>query len=254
MTISEILRNSSIEGNVLKLPPQQLERKTYLEVKKALELIGGSWKGGKVSGFVFQQDPTSLVQHIITGHQPNLKKDFQFFETPADLADQMVELLFADSRYFTHSHDVLEPSAGQGALIDAVLRKSPNADIAVFEIMDLNRKILNDKYGDKIYWISSPDNDFLKSRTGDMYDLIIANPPFAKNQDIDHIMHMYANLADGGRMVTLASAHWEFSQNKKETEFRQFLEKVGAVVTKVPEGTFKESGTMISARMIVIDK
>jgi hypothetical protein len=47
MTIQEILKDSTIEGNVLKLPLIQLDRKDYCDVKKSLELIGGKWKSGE---------------------------------------------------------------------------------------------------------------------------------------------------------------------------------------------------------------
>ena len=60
METLEILKNSKVEGNIIKLPQGQLDRQQYLEVKKKLELIGGKWKGGKVMGFVFEEDPTDL--------------------------------------------------------------------------------------------------------------------------------------------------------------------------------------------------
>jgi hypothetical protein len=65
---------------------------------------------------------------------------------------------------------------------------------------------------------------------------------------------MYDCLKDGGRLVTIASRHWETSNNKKETEFRNWLKKVRAKIQKVPSGTFKESGTMIESQILIIDK
>lgn len=43
-TKEQVLQNCTIEGNVVKLPSEQLDRKLYQEVAKALELIGGKWK------------------------------------------------------------------------------------------------------------------------------------------------------------------------------------------------------------------
>lgn len=63
----KVLQNAIVEGNVIKLPPVQLERNIYLEVKKSLESIGGKWKSGKVQGFVFEQDPTELLARIARG-------------------------------------------------------------------------------------------------------------------------------------------------------------------------------------------
>ena len=92
MTKEEVLQKCTVEGNVVKLPNVQLDRNEYLEVKKALELIGGKWKGGKVFGFVFATDPTDLLAEIANGEKQNLKKEFQFFATPEKLADELVEL------------------------------------------------------------------------------------------------------------------------------------------------------------------
>lgn len=53
MEAKEILNQCTVEGNVVKLPGVQLERKKYIEVKKHLELIGGKWKGGVKSKVLF---------------------------------------------------------------------------------------------------------------------------------------------------------------------------------------------------------
>ena len=73
MTVNEIIKDSTIDGNVLKLPNKQLDRKTYIDVKKKLELIGGKWKGGKVMGFVFEQDPTALIDKVVSGDNVYIK-------------------------------------------------------------------------------------------------------------------------------------------------------------------------------------
>lgn len=77
MTKEQVLQNCTVEGNVVKLPSEQLDRKLYQEVAKALELIGGKWKGGKVFGFVFATDPTDLLKEIANGEKRNLKKEFR---------------------------------------------------------------------------------------------------------------------------------------------------------------------------------
>lgn len=79
MTKEEVLQNCTIEGNIVKLPNEQLDRKLYQEVAKSLELIGGKWKGGKVQGFVFTLDPTELLNQISGGEQRNLKKGVPIF-------------------------------------------------------------------------------------------------------------------------------------------------------------------------------
>ena len=96
-------------------------------------------------------------------------------------------------------------------------------------------------------------DNFLK-HNGKTYSKIIANPPFTKNQDIDHIKAMYRRLKPGGRLVSIASQHWLKSTNKKETDFRNWLKSVNAKTKEIGGGAFKESGTVVGGMIIIINK
>lgn len=243
METQEVLQNCTVEGNIVKLPAGNLDRALYLAVAKALNLIGGKWKGGKVAGFVFPSDPTELLEQIANGKKRNLKKEFQFFATPAPLADKLVE--YAEPN---ETHCILEPSAGQGAIIDAIQRKLPFVIVDYCELMDTNRLILAKK--SKLVQVGQ---DFLMLKNCS-YDRIIANPPFSQNQDIDHVYHMFKCLKPGGRIVSVMSKHWNTSTNKKETEFREWLNTQYHLIEDVDAGTFKESGTNIATQIVIIDK
>ncbi len=234
MTNQEILQQSKVSGNVVLLPQITLERKQYCEVAKALELIGGKWNR-KAQGFVFPSDPTALLKQIGNGEKRNLKKEYQFFETPPQLADELVSL--SD---ILMEHTILEPSAGRGAIIKAINNVLPDKIVDCYELMEINHTFLAG-----ISTANLLGADFLKS-TG-QYDRIIANPPFAKNQDIQHIQAMYEHLKVGGRLVSLASRHWQISNNRKETQFREWLKKTKATIFEVPENTFDDTsiGTVI---------
>lgn len=247
-TTEEILKQCIIENNIVKLPDVKLDRKLYLEVSKSIELIGGKWKGGKIAGFVFETDPTYLFNKISgnSGEIPekvNLKKEFQFFPTPKEIVDYIVDL--ADIK---DNDIILEPSAGQGAIIEGILRKNKNANIFAIELMELNSDILNKK------GFNHEKGNFLLIPNQPIYTKIIANPPFSKNQDIDHVYRMWECLAVGGRIITITSKHWIDSKNKKETEFKNWLNVVGAEQIEIEKGAFKESGTNISSLILIIDK
>src|SRR5210317_1704180 len=111
MTKQDVLDQCRVEGNNVFLPDIQLERPLYVEVDKALKGMGGKWNRG-VKAHVFPSDPSALLGRVQNGETINLKKEFQFFETPEDLAIQMADLLEVDA-----SCNILEPSAGRGALI-----------------------------------------------------------------------------------------------------------------------------------------
>ena len=242
-TKEEVLQNCKVEGLVVKLPYGQLDRKLYQEVAKALELIGGKWKGGKIAGFVFATDPTDLLEEIANGEKRNLKKEFQFFATPLELA-----IVLTAHAELKNTDTILEPSAGQGAIIKAI-NKATSSIPDCYELMDVNRIMLN-KSGLMFNLIG---DDFLKHE-GKMYDKIIANPPFAKNQDIDHLKKMYEHLKVDGRLVCITSNSWVNGSQKKQVEFREWLDEVRAEVLNISEGAFKESGTMVGGKILIINK
>lgn len=248
MTKEEVLKECVVEGLVVKLPNITLDRKLYMEVAKSLEIIGGKWKSGKTKGFVFNTDPSELLEKI-SSYEGNLKKDFQFFATPDDLADELVQL----AGPINNTDVILEPSAGQGAIIKAIYRANDTCTVDYYELMDINCTIINNTVID-VRRSSHMGHDFLATSDFIKYDKIIANPPFKNNLDVIHIMKMYELLKHNGRLVSIASNHWKTCNNKKEKEFRTWLNEVGYTEVKVEAGRFKDSGTMISSVILIIDK
>lgn len=236
------LQDCTVSGMLVKLPEGELNKKDYDSVKNKLEKIGGKWNT-KQQGFLFEQDPTLLIQRLVDGESVNIKKEFQFFATPEALAKRLVEL--ADLK---KSDIVLEPSAGDGAILKQISGFNVNT-IEAIELMPLNRKKLS------LYTLIG--DDFLKYDTSldDPYHTkIIANPPFSKGQDVKHVTHMYKVLRPGGRIVSIMSTQWQDKNDKRSKEFRAFLEEVNAEVIEVEAGVFKESGTNVPTVIVVIDK
>jgi len=253
MTKEEVLQQCTIDGNIVRLPKIQLDRKLYLDTAKALNLIGGKWTGGKVAGFVFpvgyEEELQSLINKLAGGEKLNPKKEYQFFETPIELARQLI--YYADIDRLNCHLRILEPEAGQGAIVKVIFEKENIRQVDCCELMEINRTFL-----EKIEGVLIIANDFfsLSDAYNDYYDRIIANPPFTNNQDIDHIRKMYECLKTGGRLVTVASKHWEIASGRKETEFKNWLDNLGADIIQISDGTFKESGTMVGGFIIIIDK
>jgi len=242
-TVKEILNACSVSGHLVTLPPYDLDRKLYQDVAKNLELIGGKWNR-RERGFLFNEDPTHLLNQISKGEKRNIKKEFQFYGTPDTLADQLVTLAGIEQY-----DNVLEPSAGQGAIIKAIHRQHPDTLVHYFELMSLNRTFL-----ERLPNTEFVKDNFLGVKMPGLFHKIIANPPFSKNQDIDHILKMYDCLVMGGRIVTIASKHWQYASGKKEQAFKEWLNYLNADIIEVPAGEFKESGTNIPTCILVIDK
>nr|DAT14020.1 MAG TPA: Type I restriction enzyme Methylase [Caudoviricetes sp.] len=243
-SVEEILKHCTLENSILKLPQVQFNKKSYAEAKKWIEEAGGSWQGGKIQGFTFPFNPERVFSILKAGKRCNLQQDYQFFETPADVADWLVMLAGG-----IHEGDtVLEPSAGRGALIKAIHRACPSVIVECYELMPENREFLHTL--DNVILL---DEDFTKDSVGS-YTKIIANPPFSGNQDIEHVRLMYERLEEGGTLAAITGLHWKLGSEKKCEEFRTWLDSVGGKTFEISAGEFKESGTTIATIAVVIQK
>lgn len=242
--IQEVLAGCTIFGNGLRLPNVILERSEYLQVKNVMESHGGKWKGGKFAGFVFDHEPEDVLAAFKAGDVSDKKKEYQFYATPTWIADMMV-----DDLMLLPEHKILEPSAGLGSLVEAVHREIPFAVVDCYEINDAHYRYLGVMPG-----VNLCGRDFMESPDTEDYDRIIANPPFSKNQDIDHIMKMYSRLKYGGRMAVITSTHWTFAEDRKSVEFRSWLQCRCRHREELPAGAFSQSGTEVSTMYLIIEK
>ena len=245
LSAEEVLKQCTFKDNMLYLPNVQLSKKTYADVKVWIEEAGGKWTGGKVQGFSFDFDATRVAGILMEGKRCNLAKDFQFFATPPEVADWLVSL----AGDFSPDCKVLEPSAGTGAIIDAIHRVQPDVVVDCYELMPENKEKLS-----KLDHIRLLGDDFTQAEHSSEYDLIVANPPFSKNQDIRHVIQMYHDLKPGGTVAAITSRHWQQASEKVCKDFRAFLEEVSAQVYEIEEGAFKKSGTGVGTIAIVINK
>lgn len=238
------LSKCTYAGNTVYLPKEKLTN--YIDIRKALIDAGAKYKNNT---FIFPNDAEPFVNRLMGGEEINIKKQFQFFPTPKKL----VQMILSEINFFEGAK-VLEPSAGQGAFLDE-LPKDKILKINCIELMPENCIILTKK------GYSPIEGDFLsddliplnKSNLCE-YDFIVANPPFSKNQDIDHFHKMYNMLKINGRMDVIVSPHFTYAKDKKGVKFKQFLEDSGATWQEINAGEFKESGTNIKTVWITLRK
>jgi len=74
---NQVLEDCVITDNILRLPEAQLDRKLYLKVADALNLIGGQWKSGKIKGFVFPigSNPEELIDVELIAQRIKFKQE-----------------------------------------------------------------------------------------------------------------------------------------------------------------------------------
>lgn len=163
----------------------------------------------------------------------------QLFPTPAALADRMVELA-----ELAPGMRVLDPEAGTGAILAAVRRDGGDAVACVGVEVNANlaKHLENMPLGAEIH-----HSDFLEC--GDelgLFHAILMNPPFAQAQDIEHILAAKKFMRRGGVLVAICA-----NGPRQNEVLRPMIEQNNGHWEILPPGTFKESGTMVNAVLMV---
>lgn len=244
--VKEVLAACTATANHLHLPAKQLDPKLYQKVKKHIEAHGGKWKGGKVQAHVFPEgsNPLELIGLAVEqGHSTNHKTLLQAFYSPAAVAHAVAEIAEIEPH-----HRLLEPSAGEGAIIAALVSLGANPHLIT--AVEINEAALAkiDHPGPKLC------RDFLTvERFAHQFDRIVMNPPFQKDQDIKHVLHAFKFLRPGGRLVSIMGA------NTNRTSFHALIRTLWQAdaetnVENMPPDSFKESGTKVPTITLTIQR
>lgn len=229
-----IIDASALSGNELRLPGQ-LDRKTYVAVAKVIEAAGGKWDR-KSGAHVFESEAADAIDQLIATGGVSRRQEMQQFFTPAALADRIIAIA-----EINRGHLVLEPSVGKGAL--AYPAQSAGADVHAYELdISLWRGIE----------VECSCGDFLQFDQRADYDRVVMNPPFARQADIRHVKHAIGFLKPRGRLVSIMSSGTRFRENALTVSFREAVAELGGRFEDLPEGAFKESGTMVNACILTV--
>lgn len=198
----------------------------------------------------------------------NLKLDgkCQFYPTPVELADKMVNSI----KDWREINTVLEPSAGTGNILKALAIKEKCSymrfEVDCIEIQPELRAILKENFSRRNYYELSSEkkqqlfdreptivgDDFLKFDTFKHYDLIIMNPPF--NEGDKHLLKALEMQKNGGAIVCLLNA--ETIRNPYSNERKQLanlLDKYNAEIEYIESGFVNaDNPTAVEVALITI--
>ena len=237
-----ILKDATLSGNELRLDAP-LERKQYEKVKKVLVGIGGPWNRTK-KAHVFEEDVWGVLSDVLTtGHYFDSKKALEFFETPPDLVDELL-----DAAGVGANMDVLEPQCGKGAIVERLLKRNCKSVVAV-EIDKDRAEYTRDQYAGEPLTVIQDDFLDMDSRLP-FFDAVVMNPPFSRGKDIDHFRMGFRFLRHRARIASIMSAGVVFKQDRKTLEFRRWLDDNHGEIRRLPEGSFKVSGTGVNTVMV----
>jgi hypothetical protein len=177
-----------------------------------------------------------------------LAKRYGFFPTP----DAAVERLFEGVPLYREKGQprplVLEPSAGTGNLARRAVEKG-----AVVDCIEVQGKLADDlKQTGKYRKVLNAD--FLAVQPEPVYDVVIMNPPFDRERDIDHVLHALKFLKPDGCLTAIMSAGTEFRETRKAEAFRELMTTMGATWRDLPAGSFASVGTYMNTIMLRVYK
>ena len=222
--ISEIILKLIPNNNRFEIP-KDLKIENWNQFKKEMIELQGKYIK---KGFEFPFNVELKLNRIKNKEPLKLKKEYQFYGTPQKICDELCFLSF--DPYSNKKIKILEPSCGHGAIIDSILKwfgtKSIYLEIEsidCIEMMNENFDYLKRNYhGNNL--LNLIQEDFLNfKKEENYYDVIIANPPFNKNQDIIHFKKMINLCKAGGIINCIMSAQFIYNSGKVFKEFRDFL-------------------------------
>lgn len=236
--VRQILSECEFDGSAVRIV-QQLDRPTYERVNKVLTAAGGKWnRKQKAHVFLFTDPKKALGLAVETGVATNFKQETQYFRTPDEIADRMV-----DEAAISTCHTILEPSAGCGSLIKAVRRHCATGPITAIEKHEELFDMMAPHADDAIM------ADFMEWNTDYSlkFDRIVMNPPFSNQQDIAHILHAAQMLTNGGKLVALCG-----NGPRQQEKLMPLIDEFGWC-EELPDGSFIESGTNVNVLLLVLD-
>jgi SAM-dependent methyltransferase len=241
-SVLEVLDRAETDGPRLVLTGT-LDRKLYVDTAKVLEAAGGKWSR-KERAHLFDGEAADVIEPVIlTGEIISRKQQFGYFPTPAAVVQQLIGL--ADLK---PGMEVLEPSAGRGAIAGPVAAFGCHVDCV--ELQRDNALTISDAGIGRDLAVA----DFLAVEPFASYDRVVMNPPFARQDDVRHVMHAHRFLKPGGLLVAVMSNGVTFRDTPLTREFRALMRAEGGDLHPLPEGAFKESGTGVNTVIAVIPK
>lgn len=247
--VEAVLRAGTWAESVFRLPPGQLDRGLYQQVDRVLRALGGKWQR-QAGGHTFASNAAEDLRSALeSGEAVDRKRTLEQFFTPPEIAAKVIEA--AD---FDLGGHVLEPSAGNGALIAAALAAGAEFITAVEIDPELAEGLageLRERHGCGV-WVA----DFLKWKpvAKAPINCVLMNPPFGQGADMAHVRRAFEFLAPDGRLVAIMSPHWTFAADRASVDFRQWVSSLGGDWTELPQGSFSGSGTGVSSGILVLDR
>lgn len=155
----------------------------------------------------------------------DVARDLQFYRTSDDVAERLLSHLPGLT-----GKRVLEPSCGDGAILDAL--RSAGAHAVGCEV-DAARAAMCEAKGHRVMRMN-----FLETVPEPTFDFVAMNPPFYGRHYAKHVRHALRFLKPGGRLVSILPATARHDHGE--------LDDLRPQWSDLPIGSFSASGTNIN--------
>lgn len=218
---------------------RQLERHDYEQLDAIFTRIaGGGRYQPKARRHRFGQDPTAEVAAVLTAGvmPPDPKLRDGWYATPVGVADNLA-VNYACNGVDEIPHNLpftlLEPSAGEGALVDAMVKfHQVEADNVTCVELDPYRAAVCRAKGYKTH--TGRFEEWAASYTGPPFDLVVMNPPFSApgNSDLwaEHVRLAWTLVGPGGSLTAIVARNYEYRRgwgDKNINAVRDLVDRYG---------------------------
>ncbi len=182
-------------------------------------------------------------------------KNFGFFPTSPEIAARVLEI--GEMTSIGDELTILEPSAGTGALIEAMT--AAGAASRNITAVEYQHELCSGLRALGLRRVVEDDFLSLKPEIVGQFDRVVMNPPFDSGRDVDHVLHAMKFVKPGGKLVAIMSAGAEFREDVKSKELRRIAQNVWKPIwfdafRDLPPKSFAHAGTNVNTVVLAIRK
>lgn len=268
------LDNKDPDGNGLITTIRQNRRERQGDITETAYFRIRTFKNGNAHLYFTRKDLMDKVNKIIADFYGNVvpdaytdantkgnfskntgvpAKDLQFYPTPMPVIEKVLNDMDIN---FKENSKILEPSAGEGNICEALIAKGVYPEnITAIEISSQRCEKL-EKTGVKVRC-----QNFLTANLENDFDYVVMNPPFYGKHYMEHVYCAFNSLKKGGRLYAILPVTAQIGESKEHTAFHKWIKTVDRYTWndyqrwyELPSGSFKESGTNVQTVVLKMFK
>ncbi|MFB7742526.1 hypothetical protein [Streptomyces sp. NPDC056132] len=235
--VLDVIRAATVDGPALHLNGL-LDRKLYERVNLALHAVGGVWHRHR-KAHIFPGDAADAIAGLLSTGEVITDVDRGYFPTPAPTVERLLDLAELEP-----ACEVLEPSAGRGAIAEALAARG-----AVVDCVELDAaRAEHIRAGAYARQVTTAD--FFTVPVERRYRRVVMNPPFAGRQDIRHVERALRFVQPGGLLVSIMYGSLTYRTDSRTKDFLARIWEARGAMWELPPDAFPAVG--VSTVIVVI--